>query len=221
MAEAAEEAKRLREAWRGAGQTGIHEELQRLAGDLVKVRQVYGNTADVLADYAVAVNAAISQWLAPVKQARRNLLFGDKSPLDAEQQFAKIKGEFLSARAALWAGDLSVIDKAPQLVDELLGLARAVTAKGSTGFTDWSEQALQFLNLAVAKGEALGAKQIQLGSAGSPMEVAGVSAMLALQNQQLKVLESQEHFQEKTAKACAGILDKMSSPIGIVGGGVA
>ena len=148
--------------------------LRQIDDDFAIIRKALGDTAEVMGAYAAAVAAAIDNFLKPIKDKKRDLLGGDLSVLDAHQKLAASEGNVYAAMARFRAGDLSVIQDIPGLIDAMLRDARFVTPLGSQRYAEYFDFAQKVLDeiLKLAPGGLA-----KLGAAGNPMHVAGMAAL--------------------------------------------
>ena len=155
-------------------QSGIVGELERLRRVFVDLRaeavalgQDLGQVAEA---EAMAVQALIDSYLDPIRQLQHDMQFGQGTPLDVESQFNLAMQEFLAAQAAFQNGDLSVLETAPDIVNQLLALAQQMFPVGSQAYLGLFNQLMGFLTLLQTAGQP-GAPGGPGGPGGPPQPV--------------------------------------------------
>ena len=147
----------------GTGNSAFMQELARVQQDFVQIREGLGNTLEVQTAYAAAIRDVITRFLDPVRDQLREMQYGEASVLSPLEQFQSIFAEAQAAAARFAAGDLSVVETAPQLIQQLLALAGQAMPQGGAGYRSVYEWAQAFLN------QMLGLQNAPLNPQGIPV----------------------------------------------------
>ena len=128
----------------------------QLDRDFDFIRLQLGNTAEVQAQYAAALERIMRQHLEGIERLQQSLFLGDASPLNARQQLDTARSAFDQAVSRFRAGDLSVIADIPGIVQQYLAAARDFFPAGSAAYAGIFELVNRFLNEVLAVGNLPG-----------------------------------------------------------------
>lgn len=133
--QAAEQLQRARDilaSWRDLGLSAYQREMRELAANYDLVRSKLGNTTEVQAAYARALDDLRNRYLQSVRQVRDALRFGGDSGLTASERRRRLQAEFERVRAAVEGGDLGQADRLAQLASDLNQATREALGANST-----------------------------------------------------------------------------------------
>jgi hypothetical protein len=137
-----------------SGMSPLLSQIAQITQRFEDLAAVLGRTPQLLDTYHLAIQRAIDAALDPIRQLQRTLLGGEQSPLDAMQKWALSQSEFAAAKSAFDKGDLSIIDKLPQIIEDYIAALQAVAPQGSTGYRTGFTEANDLLNRVLALGGA-------------------------------------------------------------------
>jgi TP901 family phage tail tape measure protein len=149
-------AREMLEGFRREGMDPLTRALMELEESFDFIRQQLGNTAEVQAEYAAALERIMRQHLEGIADLQQDLFLGSDSPFSVADRLATSRQLFESAVARFQAGDLSVISEIPQLVQQYLAAAREFFPQGSAGYEAIFRLVNGFLNEVLATGNLPG-----------------------------------------------------------------
>lgn len=150
--------------------------------EFTELRDVLGNTAEVQAAYAAEIRRVLMEQLEPIRQLQEELAFRSDAPVKTIDQFRMAQTRLNDAMAALKAGDLSQIEKIPDLARLVLDLipssggsesrrfifkqirkiledaeaAAAAAVEDATGISDTTTTGLPQSTVTIAAGQTIG-----------------------------------------------------------------
>jgi TP901 family phage tail tape measure protein len=198
----------------------LAETIDKIDDDFERIRETLGDTARVQAANAQAVQRAIQEFLEPVAEARRQLFLGPQGSLGAEDKFALLVQEALQAESAFKLGDLSVVERVPELMQDLLDQAAQVSPFGSQGYRQWETFARGFFDEILAMGGP--DLSSPFSPAAAPLQVAGFGDLTQELTQgnaeQYDVLSAIRDSSDRTATAVQSIDYRLSVGVRVLGG---
>lgn len=204
LADALKRAADLLQKYHDDALDPLTRDLVRITGDFKAIREAFGDTSDIMKLYASAVETAIDNFLDPIRQTQQQLFFGDESPFDVMAQWQQAQLDLAKAQTAFRAGDLSVVESIPDLVQRFIGIAREITPIGSQAYKTIFTEANRFLN------EVLALSPDDIGSINAPMSVAGMADVVALSEAQLDVLDRIYNSSQRVAAAVESLNTKLN-----------
>lgn len=208
---ARDEAQSLLDKYRPGSRKGPLSEINQVLSDFSKIRDVLGNTPEVVRLFRLSLQDAIDNLLDNVRKSQEEMFFSELNPHGVFAQWNKANEEFLQAQTKWAAGDISVADEAGDIVKRLREITREISPRGSTEYTTLFDMTEKFL-------DSIGALSmddvIQLGSRNNPMYIDSIDGLLDVNSEQLSVMgkiwESNKYVGEQ--------LKSINGKIGVIGG---
>jgi hypothetical protein len=209
LADALKSARDKLKKYQDDGLDPLTASLVQITSDFLEIRAALGNTPEVLATESAAIARALNQFLDPIRNLQRDLLYGEQSTLDTLGKWSQAQSDFLDLQRKFRAGDLSVVEDVPDMVQQFLALAREVTPVGSVEYTRIFTEANRFLN------EVLSITPDSLGTNSNPMTVAGMNDLTVLSEAQIERLDRIYGSSERVLNAINNMQRTSGSAAGV------
>lgn len=183
---AVQSARTLLDQYRGAQLDPLTASLEKVKDDFKSITDALGMTPEVISAYNAAIQKAIENFKAPIRQVQQSLFYGSQSTADVSAKFAKSQLDFAEAVRKFHSGDLSVVSSVPNLVQQLLGFAQQATPVGSEAYKAIFTEANNFLNEILSLQPA---DTVPLGANSNPMNVSGMNTLADLSATQIDKLD--------------------------------
>lgn len=204
-------ARDLLKKYQTDGLDPLTRNLQAIVADFRIIRDQLGDTQDVMTSYARAVNRALSDFLDPITSLQRDLFFGESSTAGVLDKWQQIQIDLATALDQFRAGNLSVVEDIPGLINQFMGIAALVSPIGSEGFKGAENIARAILNeISLLSIEDVG------DIAANPIDVNGIADLEVLSEAQLDALNRIYDSSEGVAMA----IDNLSNTILFSSGGL-
>lgn len=183
---ARDEANSLLDKYRPGQRKGPLSEINQIFTDFSKIREVLGNTPEVVGLFRSSLQDAINNLLDNVRRSQEEMFFSDLNPADVFTKWNAANDQFLQVKAKWEAGDIGVADDAVEAVRRLREITREISPSGSSEYANMFNLTEEFLN-------SIGALSvddvIQLGSANNPMHIDSIDGLLDVGTEQLNWME--------------------------------
>jgi len=138
-------ARDLLNQYHNEGLNAWEQALKKLNDDFDSIRLALGNTPEVMAEYAAALERLRQQFLAGIRSFYEELTTGDPMGGSGRQQFAAAQARYQQLLAVVQGGDLSQADALEGAARRYLDLAGSMFGTSTLGYTGIRDQITQQL----------------------------------------------------------------------------
>jgi hypothetical protein len=123
FADALRRATDLLNKYKVSAMDPLHSSLIEIVRDFTEIRSKMGDTPDVMQTMAVSVQKALEEFKEPFREVQDQIFFGEESPFDALDQWARIQTRFTEARSRFRSGDFHAAEDLRSIIPEFIRLA--------------------------------------------------------------------------------------------------